>query len=113
MSKVLILAREDVVAALLGLMVELRGFEPRFLRAGDDVADTLERDRPRIVVIDCDFPDCGEILLEKIRRAGAKPILFSPFRMLAEVRDVATRLGVGSFTLPMDPETFGKMLLEM
>jgi hypothetical protein len=34
---VLIVAREEIVSALLGLMVELRGLEPRFLRREESV----------------------------------------------------------------------------
>jgi DNA-binding NtrC family response regulator len=112
LGSVLILAREDLVAALLGLMVELRGFQPAFLGASEAVAEGIERERPRVVVVDCDHPDCGEALLEVVRRAGAKPILFSPFRNQSEVREVAARHGVRSFTLPTDPDTFGQMLLE-
>ena len=82
MRHVLILAREEVVAALLGLMVEL---------------------------IDCDHPDCTDALIDTIRRLDATPILFSPFRMQSEVRAVAARHRVRAFTLPTDPGTFGKM----
>lgn len=90
MRNVLILAREEVVAALLGLMVELHGFQPKF--------------------VDCDHPDCTEALIQTIRRLDATPILFSPFTMQHEMRAAAARHGVRSFTLPTDPGTFGKML---
>lgn len=107
---VLILAREEVVAALLGMMVELRGLKPRFLGAAEAVQDTILRERPGTVIIDCDHPDCRDALVESIMRSGAVPILFSPFRMQAEVRSVAARLGVKSFTLPTDVGTFARML---
>lgn len=106
----LILAREEVVAALLGLMVELRGLEPIYLANADVAEDAIRRERPRVVVVDCDHHDCTETLLGAIREAGAKPILFSPFRFEPEVRRVAARHGVDSFTLPTDPESFGRML---
>ena len=107
---VLILAREEVVAALLGMMVELRGLKPRFLGAAEAAQDTILRERPGTVIIDCDHPDCRDALVESIMRSGAVPILFSPFRMQAEVRSVAARLGVKSFTLPTDVGTFARML---
>jgi DNA-binding NtrC family response regulator len=110
LGSVLILAREEVVAALLGLMVELRGLQPRFLGREESVEDAIERGSLAAVVIDCDHPDCNLTLLEAIRNAGAQPILFSPFRMQSEVREVATRHGTRSFTLPTDPATFGRML---
>jgi DNA-binding NtrC family response regulator len=110
LSSVLILAREEVVAALLGLMVELRGLQPRFLGREESVEDAIARGPLVAVVIDCDHPDCSESLLQAIRNAGAQPILFSPFRMQSEVKEVAARHGTRSFTLPTDPDTFGRML---
>jgi len=107
---VLILAREEIVAALLGLMVELRGFQPRFLERSEPVEEAMRRDRTDAVAIDCDHPDCSEALVEAIRRMDALPILFSPFKMQSEVRAVGARHGARSFTLPTDPDTFGKIL---
>jgi DNA-binding response OmpR family regulator len=110
LGKVLILAREEVVAALLGLMVELKGLKPMYLGKADTAEDTIRRERPAVVVVDCDHQDCTDSLLAAVRESGAKPILFSPFRFDAEVRRVAARHGVECFTLPTDPETFGRML---
>ncbi|MEP6549592.1 MAG: hypothetical protein ABJB95_00345 [Gemmatimonadales bacterium] len=106
----MILAREEIVAALLGLMVELRGMQPRFLARDESPEDVFGSGSFDAVVVDCDHPDCNERLLETIRRAHAVPILFSPSRMQGEVNDVAARHGIKSFTLPTDPETFGRLL---
>ena len=106
----LILAREEVVAALLGMMVEPRGLEPRFLGRTEAAEDAILREKPHTVIIDCDHPDCRDALLEAIMKAGAMPVLFSPFRMQSEVRSVAARHGVRSFTLPTDTDTFGRVL---
>ncbi|HEY8831499.1 MAG TPA: hypothetical protein VIM21_03235 [Gemmatimonadaceae bacterium] len=110
MRNILILAREEIVAALLGLMVELHGDQPKFVDRSESVDDAIRQERPGAVLIDCDHPECTEQLIETIRRLDATPILFSPFRVHHEVRTVATRHGVQSFTLPTDPGTFGKML---
>ncbi len=110
LSNVLILVREDLVAALLGLMVELRGSQPRFLARYESVEGAIGRESFDAVVIDCDHPECNEQLLAAIRNTGAVPILFSPFRTQSEVLEVAARHGTRSFTLPTDPDTFGKML---
>ena len=106
----LILARDDVVAALLGLMVELQGFNPRFPAKGESPTDSLAHDRFMAVLIDCDHPDCSEELLALVRTATAQAVLFSPFRLSSEVVEFATRHGARAFTLPTDPETFAKML---
>ena len=106
----LILAREEMVAALLGLMVELRGLQPSFLAREQSAADVIEASSFAAVVIDCDHPDCTEKLLASIRESGAMPILFSPSRRQSEVGEVAARQGIRSFALPTDPDTFGRML---
>jgi hypothetical protein len=110
LPNVLILAREEVVAALLGLMVELRGMKPRFLTEGQSVATSLGRGGFP-VLIDCDHPDCSDETIDLIRKRGGEPILFSPFRLQAEVARLASRYGTRSFTLPTDPETLGKLLM--
>ncbi|MDQ3673003.1 MAG: hypothetical protein M3365_01315, partial [Gemmatimonadota bacterium] len=74
----LILAREEMVAALLGLMVELRGLAPVFLAKAEIAEEVIRREQPAVVLIDCDHQDCTESLLAAVREAGAKPILFSP-----------------------------------
>jgi DNA-binding response OmpR family regulator len=110
LANVLILAREEMVAALLGLMVELRGLQPSFLARDQSVADAIETGSFAAVVVDCDHPDCTAKLLATIRTTGAVPILFSPSRMQSEVGEVAARHGIRSFALPMDPDSFGRML---
>ena len=109
MDNVLIIARDEVVAALLGLLVELRGHIPRFPAKGESPVSALASDQFSIVVVDCDHPDCSELLAE-IRNATAQPVLFSPLRVSGDLREVAARHGARSFTLPTDPETFAKTL---
>ena len=92
------------------MMVELRGLQPRFLGPAEVVEEAILREKPRTVIIDCDHLDCRDALVESIVRAGSVPILFSPFRMQAEVRSVAARHGIKSFTLPTDPDSFGRVL---
>ena len=110
LGNVLILAREEVVAALLWLLVELRGLQPWFLGHDESVEDAIRLRPPHAVVVDCDHPECNEHLLATIRRSGAVPILFSPHRVQTEVHEVAARHGTRSFTLPTDPDTFARLL---
>ena len=110
LGNVLILAREEVVAALLGLMVELRGMQPRFPGRDESPEVAFGQGSFDAVVVDCDHPDCTERLLETIRRSRAVPILFSPSMMQGEVKEVAARYGIKSFALPTDPDTFGRLL---
>ena len=106
----LILAREEMVAALLGLMVEIGGRDPLFPQNNERGDQAIGRGQPDIVVIDCDHEDCNEILLAAAKDVGARPILFSPFRQEPEVRRVAARFGLESFTLPTDLDRFGQLL---
>ena len=111
LGKVLILAREEIVAALLGLMVELQGFDPLYLAKAEIAEEVIRRELPKVVVVDCDHQDCTDLLIAAVREAGAKPILFSPFRFAGELQRAAHRQGVDYFTLPTDPEGFGRMLV--
>ena len=106
----LILAREDLVAALLGLMVEVAGFEPKFAGRDEPVADAIAEERPQAVLIDCDHPDLDEGLVGLLRNSSARPILFSAFRKPGEVSRLATRYGTESFTLPVESATFTQIL---
>lgn len=92
------------------MLVEIKGLQPKFLGREEAAADAILREKPCAVIIDCDHPECGEALLETIKETGALPILFSPFRMQPEVRSVADRHGLRSFTLPTDVGTFGRVL---
>lgn len=110
MGNVLILAREEVVAALLGLMVELSGFQPHFADKDQSAEEVIGDRSIRTVLVDCDHPELSETLVETIRSSGARPVLFSPFRLRAEVTRLANRYGMNSFTLPTEPETFSRIL---
>jgi DNA-binding response OmpR family regulator len=110
LGTVLILAREEMIAALLGLMVEVCGFQPKFPDPDQTVDDLVSDERLKAVLIDADHPDCSEQSLAAIRARSAAPILFSPFRKEVEVRQLAERLGAKSFTVPIHCDAFAKLL---
>src|SRR5438105_14124013 len=110
-GSVLILAREEVVAALLGLMVELSGFQPRFAEIGVSAEDAIGSQALHAVLLDCDHSEFSEKLIENIRSAGAEPILFSPFRMRTEMSRLASQHGARSSTLPTEPDVFARILV--
>ena len=84
--------------------------QPKFLNEGESVADAIKRVGNTRVLIDCDHPGCTEDILAMIRKSGGEPVLFSPFRMQTEVTRLAARYRTKSFTLPTDPDTFGRLL---
>ena len=106
----LILARDEVVAALLGLLVELQGFSPGFPTGGQSPEEAVTSRRYSFAVVDCDHPRWSEHLVRAIKESNVRPVLFSPFRTESEMAELASRYGATTFTLPTDPETFGKIL---
>jgi hypothetical protein len=109
LGNVLILAREDIVAALLGLMVEVCGFQPRFLGKDESVEAAAVHGPFRAVLIDCDHPELDS-MIHAIKALGVRPILFSPYMMSAEVSRLANEHEIDSFTLPTGTDAFARML---
>jgi hypothetical protein len=50
-TKVLILARESVIAALLGMLLELEAYEPVYPEPDERYEDAIRRVRPPLVVV--------------------------------------------------------------
>jgi hypothetical protein len=110
LEKVLILAREEIVGALLGLMAEIEGLEPVFPSADESVHDAITRVSPLVVLIDCDHVDCGDELVNSVRGTGARPVLFSPSRQQRELHVFSRRYRIPGFTLPLEPSRFREFL---
>jgi len=110
LGKVLILACDEVVAALLGLMVEVSGFQPSFAEPGQPTEDAVKGKALHAVLLDCDHPDFTDDLIGVIKGSGARAILFSPFRMRSEMTRLATLHETKSFTLPTEPVAFARIL---
>lgn len=110
MATVLILAREEVVAALLGLLVELCGFEPAYVQKGESALDACARVACSKLVIDCDHWECSRKTLGAIKDSGVKVLLFSASRIPSDMKRTTGALGIDAFTLPIGPDAFGKLL---
>ena len=110
MATVLILAREEVVAALLGLLVELCAFTPAYIQKGETAAEACARLRCSRIVIDCDHWECSRKTLGALKDSGVKVVLFSASRVPADMKRAGSALGINAFTLPIGPDAFGKLL---
>jgi hypothetical protein len=99
-----------MAAALLGLMVEESGFQPRFVPQDQPVAAAIPAERPFAVLIDCDHPEFDKELIDLVKKSGARPVLFSPFRSRGDMRDLGSRHGTQAITLPIEPTTFIRVL---
>jgi DNA-binding response OmpR family regulator len=110
---VLIVSTDPLLAALLGLLVELQGHRPVFDQGGESPAEALARHHPRLVLVDADHHDgFSAAFLERARRSGAGVVVFSPGRPDGEVRQLARERGLVALALPTDRVAFRRTLGE-
>lgn len=100
---VLILAPEELISALLGLLVDTTGHSVHFAGENESSRDALHRIRPKVVIVDCDHSDCTEDLDKAASEVGARMILFSASRDVEYVRRKAAAAHSQSFTFPIEP----------
>jgi hypothetical protein len=48
--------------------------------------------------------------LSGLNAAGVKIILFSPSRITSQIQEIAGRYDLKTFTLPVGPDAFGRLL---
>jgi DNA-binding NtrC family response regulator len=106
-AKVLIVAREPVIAALLGMLLELDDFEPVYAAVGERPEDALARVRPPLVVVLDGELDAArsDLFFARALTAHAKVVLFSEPFAPSDVRAVARERGVPFFGMPVDRAT--------
>jgi DNA-binding NtrC family response regulator len=100
---VLILAREELISALLGLLVETTGHSVVFAKPEESSEEAMRRLGPQVVIVDCDHRDCTGDLVRAANALGARLILFSASREPDYVRKVAAPSSSQSFTFPIEP----------
>jgi DNA-binding NtrC family response regulator len=111
-TKVLILARESVIAALIGLLLELEAYEPVFPEPGERYEDAIRRVRPPLVVVLDGESDEARSDLFHARAApgGARVVLFSEPVAADAVRAAARERRLPFFAMPVDRATLGTVL---
>ena len=104
---VLVLARETVIAALLGLLLELDGYQPAFPQPDERPEDALARLRPPLVILlDGELEAVrSDLFFVRAAKARARVVLFSPPHAFPEVRRIAGERGLRAFELPVDRAT--------
>lgn len=120
--RVLILAREQIIAALLGLLVESERFEPIFAQADERPEDAVARVRPPLILMLDGTLDAAhsDIFFAKAARVRARIVLLKPPRIfdaegvtaaaIADVEAIARARGVPWLDLPTDPATIMRCL---
>jgi hypothetical protein len=111
-GKVLILSPYVMTAALVGWYVELAKLEPAFAAPGEHPSDALARVKPLLVVlIDAESHEAVSDLFAA--RAAKREIGLAMFSGAAgdeAAREWARRHGLPFFKLPVDLESFGRVL---
>ena len=111
-TKVLILARESVIAALIGMLLELEAYEPVFPEPDERHEDAIRRVRPPLVVIlDGESAEArSDLFFARAAHAGARVVLFSEPVAAEAVRAAARERHVPYFAMPVDRTTLGTVL---
>jgi hypothetical protein len=103
-AAILILAEQPVVAALVGMLVELAGYQPVFAERGEQPTEAIGRIRPRVVIlIDVALEDArSDLFFAQAAKRQLGVALFGPLKGAAELERLAAHRGVSWFTLPSE-----------
>lgn len=107
---ILVLAREELISALLGLLVEATGHSVFFPEPEEEAEDAMRRTGPRVVIVDCDHRGCTDDLVRAANEVGARLILFSASRDPEYVRKAAATAHSQSFTFPIEAPQLDSMI---
>lgn len=115
--KVLILASEPMLAAFLGMMLELDSFEPVFAEPGEHPEDALTRVRPLLVILLHSELDAArsDLFFARAARSGASIVLFgSPASGDGpdgrDLRALAQERKVRYFGMPIDRSALAEVM---
>lgn len=108
--RVLVLAREELISALLGLLVETTGHSVFFPESEEGAEDAMRRTGPGVVIVDCDHRGCTDALVQAASEVGARLILFSASRDPEYVRKAAATARSQSFTFPIEAPQLDSMI---
>jgi hypothetical protein len=102
--KVLIVAPDALLAALIGVLVEASRLQAAFPETDESIDDALGRVRPlAAVLVDAVAAEAGsDVFLARARRAGVPVLLFGPLDAIENLRVWAAARDVSSFVLPRD-----------
>jgi len=92
---VLLIEDEESIATLVTAYLERDGFRPKWVRSGQDGLAAVDRESPRLVILDIGLPDMdGFEVCRQIRRKGSVPIVMLTAR--DDEIDRVTGLEVGA-----------------
>jgi DNA-binding NtrC family response regulator len=111
-ARVLILARDPVIAAFIGMLVEMDGYDPAFPAPGEAAEQALARLRaPIVVCADCEIPDLqSDLFFARVARSSARVVLFGAPGAEERMKELASRRALHYFLLPTDRVTLARVL---
>lgn len=98
----LVLAREAVIAGLLGMLLELESYEPVYPADGERPEEALARIRPPLVVVlDGELDSArSDIFLARAAKSRAGVVLFSPPHDGGSIAALARERDLPHFAMP-------------
>jgi hypothetical protein len=111
-SKVLVLAREPLAAALVGMLLELDTYEPAFAQPGETPEEAVQRVRPVLIILLDGSLEAADSDVFHGRARGATVVLFGTRNTLAHVKQVAEKRGLLWFSMPTDRATLVRAMRE-
>lgn len=109
-SKILVLAREPLAAALLGILLELNMYEPAFPRPDELPEEAVRRVRPALVILLDSSLEAAASDVFHARAKGTPVILFGTPPTMATVRALAEARGLRWFTMPVDRASLTRVI---
>ena len=105
------MSRDALAAALLGALVELEGYAPRFVHDREPARDALRRVRPMAVLVDCEFPEgCAAAFVGPAKMMGARVVLFGRPAVARVVAACAQQFDVPVLAMPPAPGELARLL---
>jgi hypothetical protein len=109
-SRILILAREPLAAALLGLLLELDSYEPAFALPTESPEEAVRRVRPAVVVLLDGSLEAAASDVFHARAKGTTVILFGTPRTMTTVQALADARKLRWFTMPVDRASLRRVI---
>jgi hypothetical protein len=111
-ARALILSPDPLASALLGVAVEVAGYEPVFPLTTETPRDALRATRPALLLVDSQDPAVyDDTLLGNAMMIGARIFLFGTDSGIAALATVAERYRLRSLVVPRDARRLPDLLL--
>jgi CheY-like chemotaxis protein len=110
--RVLVLSDEPVVAALVGILVEVAGRTPVFAEPEESATDALERLRPlSVVLVDVAMgASHSDLFFAAAAKSGIGVAVFGPDMRSRDIAEIASARNVPWFTMPPTAEQLARAL---